>query len=60
MKTKARGRWGVAPFLWFLKTSHSGKLDTLKSGLTITIAFHDEMTALVHEGIAEDVVYAIF
>lgn len=60
MKTKARGRRGAVPFLQFLKTSHSGEFDMLKSCLAIVIAFYNEMSGSVDEGCAVDVVYANF
>lgn len=60
MKTKARGRQGAVPFLQFLKTSHSGESDMLKSCLAIMIAFYNEMSGSVDEGCTVDDFYANF
>lgn len=50
----------MVPFLQFLKTSHSGEFDMLKSCLAIVIAFYNKMSGSVDEGCAVGVVYASF
>ncbi|KAK4822250.1 hypothetical protein QYF61_011922 [Mycteria americana] len=51
--------FGFLHFL-FLKISHSGEFDMLRSCLAIVIAFYNKMSGLVDEECAVNVVYANF